>query len=111
MLNRYAGRRFSWFRALIVLAVVAALSIGAWYRFSVWDDQKQAAASGEPWYGGYVDVTATPMHRFESDGETSTHHAVLSFVVAEDASTCAPRWGGAYSLDEASTQLDLDRRI
>ena len=111
MINRYAGRRFSWLRAFIVVAVISALGAGVWYRYSVWDDQKHAIASGQPWFGGYVDVTATPMHHFELGDGGDSHDAVLAFVVAEDSSTCSPHWGAAYSLDEASSQLDLDRRI
>ncbi len=111
MLDRYTGRRFSWFRGLIILAVVAALGTGAWYRYSVWNDQRQASTFGEPWFGEYVDVTATPLYHFESGQQETLRHAVLAFVVAKDSSSCSPYWGAAYSLDEASMQLDLDRRI
>ena len=38
-------------------------------------------------------------------------YVVLAFVVSDPQSACTPSWGAAYSLDDASDALDLDRRI
>jgi chitinase len=36
---------------------------------------------------------------------------VLSFIVSETSDACTPSWGSVYTLDQAATSLDLDRRI
>ena len=36
---------------------------------------------------------------------------LLSFVVAGPDDACTPTWGGYYTLDQAATDLELDRRI
>lgn len=36
---------------------------------------------------------------------------MLAFVVAASPDRCEPTWGTAYTLDQAATALDLDRRI
>jgi chitinase len=36
---------------------------------------------------------------------------VLSFIVGSTSNPCIPLWGGAYTLDEADAQLQLDRRL
>jgi chitinase len=59
----------------------------------------------------YVDVTATPQYPFEDVSSHSSNNMVLGFVVAAAAQSCTPSWGGAYSLSQAATALDLDRRI
>ena len=44
----------------------------------------------------------------------ATRDVVLSFVVASPASPaspCTPSWGPDYSLDSASNEFDLDRRV
>lgn len=101
------GRHLSWFRVFLVVAVVAAAIGGGWY----WFRQQEAAvaAAGSPsWFAPYVDVTSTPSYAFE---EATTSSAVLAFVVSAKDNACDPSWGGAYSLDQAADQLDLDRRV
>jgi chitinase len=66
---------------------------------------------GEPWYAPYVDTTLTPQFHFEDPGDNPSDQVVLGFVVASDKGTCEPSWGTHFSLDEAATKLDLDRRI
>lgn len=61
-------------------------------------------------FAPYVDVTATPTYAFEDAG-SGPADAVLAFVVSSKETACDPSWGGAYSLDEAADQLDLDRRV
>jgi chitinase len=64
-----------------------------------------------PWFAPYVDVTATPSYPFEASRTSHDGNVVLSFIVANPEDPCAPSWGGAYSLDEANSTLDLDRRL
>ncbi|WP_205849743.1 hypothetical protein [Nakamurella flava] len=103
-----SGRHLSWFRVGLVIAVVAAAIGGGWY----WMREQQAAATaavGPPTlFAPYVDVTSTPRYAFE---DATTSSAVLAFIVSGRETPCQPSWGGAYSLDEAAAQLDLDRRV
>lgn len=109
-MKHFEGRRLSWTRLGIVLGVAALAVLGG--RSSVlWFQDTQAAAAEDAWFAGYVDVTATPAFAFEDATEESRRHAVLSFVVADPAESCEPSWGAAYTLDEAASSLDLDRRI
>jgi Uncharacterized protein contain chitin-binding domain type 3 len=109
MSSRYPDRQFSFRRLLValvlVLLVALATAAGLLYR------QAASQPSASPWFGGYVDVTATPSYQFESPGAgVSQSNVLLSFIVAQDNS-CTPSWGGYYTLDEAADELDLDRRI
>jgi chitinase len=70
-----------------------------------------STVSDKPWYAGYVDVTATPSFAFENAGTGTANDAVLSFVVSSKQAACSPSWGGVYSMTQASSGLDLDRRI
>lgn len=104
-------RRLSPLRLLVAVVATAAV-IGAgvfWVRGLVAD--ALAPAVQPAWFASYVDVTATPEYAFESPASDAQSNVVLSFVVADPASACTPSWGGAYSLDDAATSLDLDRRI
>lgn len=103
-------RRLSIVRLFVALVVTGAMVAGAlvgWQFYS-------ASAAGKPggaWFAGYVDVTATPRFAFETPTAASAKNVVLSFIVASSGSPCTPSWGAAYSLDQASASLDLDRRI
>lgn len=105
-----AGRRLSWIRLSIVLIALVAIvftSLRGWQWF-----QDSRVKVGEPsWFAGYVDVTATPSFEFEDPEPGAGNSAVLAFVVADPDEDCAPAWGGAYTMDEAREQLDLDRRV
>lgn len=72
---------------------------------------RQVAASSSAWFGPYVDVTLTPAFEFEQLDVEVVRDVVLAFVVADPESPCEPSWGGYYGLDEASSGLDLDRRL
>ncbi|MGJ9422801.1 chitinase [Aeromicrobium sp. CF3.5] len=76
-----------------------------------WFEDSQAASTGTTWFAGYADVTVTPQFEFEDPASRAARHVVLSFVVASAEDPCDPSWGGAYSLDDASKELDLDRRV
>jgi chitinase len=93
--------------AIVVTAGVVAGGFGGWQIYSA----SAADSSGGSWFAGYVDVTATPTFAFETPVTKSAGKVVLSFIVASSDSACTPTWGNAYTLDEASASLDLDRRI
>lgn len=93
----------------IVLAVVIVAGIAAGGVFGIKTFGATSAPPAEHWHAGYVDVTATPAFEFENQAAQRT--AVLAFIVSDPGSACVPSWGGAYSLDAAADQLDLDRRI
>jgi chitinase len=62
-------------------------------------------------FSGYVDVTATPRYAFEDPMSKEAENVLLSFIVADRTNACTPSWGAAYSLDDAGSALDLDRRV
>lgn len=102
-------RRLSWPRVLIVLLVMAA----GLYGYQVYGEdvaveliQGQETEKHKPWFASYVDATLTPQYQFEQFDD----NVVLSFVVA-NGETGKPSWGNAYTLKQASEELDLDRRI
>jgi chitinase len=66
---------------------------------------------GATGFAGYVDVTATPSYPFETPIGPSQRDVVLGFVVASPDDACTPSWGGFYTLDQAASDLELDRRI
>ncbi len=70
-----------------------------------------AGTVSPPWFAPYVDTTLTPQYDFQDHDRNPNKDVVLGFVVSDPASACTPSWGGAYSLDQASMSLDLDRRI
>jgi chitinase len=63
-----------------------------------------------PWFGGYTDVMSFPEYEF-SAAAAGQAHVVLAFVVADPEDPCAASWGGAFDLDEAATELELDRQV
>ena len=103
-------RRLSKSRVTVAIAVVAAVAAGGVY-LGTTAASNVSAATASPWFAGYADVTNTPSFAFEAPTTPTGKNVVLSFVVADSANDCAPSWGAAYTLEEASTQLDLDRRI
>lgn len=96
---------------LRVVAAVGALVVVAGLVLVVRGGTTPAAAAPQRGFAPYVDVTATPTYAFESVGGTGPTDAILAFVVSSKTKACDPSWGGAYSLDEAAEQLDLDRRV
>jgi chitinase len=97
-------------RLLPVVAVIAILVAGGFGGWHWWTASRAVADSG-PWFAGYVDVTTTPRFEFEEPATTEEEDVVLSFIVASTDDFCEPSWGTHYGLDEASSSLDLDRRI
>jgi chitinase len=109
--GQFEGRRLSLTR-MVVLVVLVLAAVFASLRGWNWFQESRALDQAEgPGFAGYVDVTATPQLAFEDPENAASRDAVLAFVVADPKSKCSPSWGGYYSLDEASEQLDLDRRV
>ncbi|MGR0159179.1 chitinase [Paenarthrobacter nitroguajacolicus] len=110
MSKHFPGRKLSWIRLSVLLAVIA-VAVGAgvvsWRNYT---DTRIASASPSH-FMGYVDVTATPRYSFEQPVSDNTKSVVLSFIVADSKDGCTPSWGSFYSLDAAASDLDLDRRI
>lgn len=104
------ARRLSPLRVTIaIVATVGAITGGAlWATAAISDAVSPTVA---PWFAGYVDVTATPSYAFENPVSAAGDNVVLSFVVSALSDACTPSWGSAYTLDQAATSLDLDRRI
>ncbi|MFC4222280.1 chitinase [Lysinibacter cavernae] len=110
MSKRYPGRRLSWWRLTILVGVLGVLgfaSVEGWR----WFEDVQTAANSDPWTDGYVDVTTTPFYAFEEVSDTDLKNITLAFVVASKTDPCEPSWGGAYSLQQAGVEVDLDRRL
>jgi chitinase len=103
-------RRLSVLRVLLGVVLVVALSTGG-YLGAQWWGAAQATEAYDPWFAGYVDVTATPTYDFEASADAAGSDVVLSFIVAATDAPCTPTWGTHYTLDEASDELDLDRRL
>jgi chitinase len=103
-------RRLSPWRALLGLVIVAAIGAGGFFGYQQWQLTRNMV-SHSPWFAAYVDVTATPSYSFEQVGASTNRDAVLSFIVSDPADACTPTWGAAYTMDQASASLDLDRRI
>lgn len=109
-MGRFDGRRLSWVRLTALLAVVTAAVFAGTSGWRQHQDS-QAASNGSSWYAGYVDATVTPLYAFEQPSTAAQRNVVLSFIVADPVAACTPTWGGAYTLDAAAEDLDLDRRI
>lgn len=106
---RPARTRISLLRVGIVLTCIALVG---------WTGTRAISAAitlppnpGPSIFAGYVDVTATPAYPFETPSGPAQSNVILAFVVAGPDHRCAATWGGAYTLDQATTQLDLDRRL
>ncbi|HLE49437.1 MAG TPA: chitinase [Patescibacteria group bacterium] len=109
--NTEKRRRLSPWRVILALLMLAGISWSIFWSLQRFKDN-YLSVNVKPWFAEYVDVTATPIFDFEHiDGKSLSNNAVLSFIVSSAKDTCTPAWGGAYTLDEAGVQLDLDRRI
>lgn len=109
-MSRYQDKHLSPWRVILGIAVLGALLAGSFYGVMRWNSE-QLRAERSPWFASYVDITATPAFAFEQENATNDRDVVLSFIVALPDETCTPSWGAAYTLDQASATLDLDRRI
>ncbi|TFC88911.1 glycosyl hydrolase family 18 [Cryobacterium sp. TmT2-59] len=105
-----ASRRLSPVRVLLSMLLVGVLSVGGYLGVQMWTAAR-ASEAYTPWFAGYTDVTATPTFNFETPASNAGRDVVLSFIVAATDAPCVPTWGTAFTLDEASESLDLDRRL
>lgn len=103
-------RRLSPWRVMLGILIVLGLGAGSFFGYKQWKATR-STVSLKPWFASYVDVTATPTFAFEQPSNGATHDAILSFIVSSNKDACTPTWGGAYTMDQASGTLDLDRRI
>ena len=103
-------RRLSLLRLFVAIIATAAVVAGGFAGWQLYSASASVGKSGA-WFASYVDVTATPQYAFETPTTAAGKQVVLSFVVASTTSGCTPTWGAAYTLGEASSSLDLDRRI
>ncbi|CAM5219970.1 hypothetical protein UACE39S_02375 [Ureibacillus acetophenoni] len=106
-------RRLSPLRLILLLMFIAILTtggiVGATGNIGKFGFSRAAVLN--QWFAPYVDVTATPMFMFQNLGSTENKDVVLAFIVSDPTNSCTPSWGGSYTLDQASEELDLDRRI
>jgi chitinase len=103
------ARRLSWTRLGLLLLLVAVVAGGAFV--SVTGAVGRATTPTASWSVPYVDVTLTPTFQFQDPAANPARTVALAFVVAEPEEDCAPSWGTYYSLEQAGTDLELDRRI
>ncbi|WP_430791924.1 chitinase [Actinoplanes sp. G11-F43] len=103
------AKRLSWTR-LGALVLVLGM-VGAGGTFGVMHLRDTAGPTAKSWAVPYVDVTLTPTFQFQDPAVNPAKEVALGFVVADPNDGCTPSWGGAYTLGEASSDLDLDRRI
>ncbi len=106
---RPARTRVSLVRVGIVLVCIVAVAWTGVRSFAA--VLARPAKPGLSTFAAYVDVTATPTFSFGTPTGPAQSNVILSFVVADPTSGCTPMWGGAYTLDTASSDLELDRRI
>lgn len=107
--RRFPNRRLSPVRLTVLIAIAAGLVLAGFQGWKWFENE--SSQTREAWFAGYVDVTATPQFAFESPRGDADKNVVLSFIVASPEDPCTPTWGGAYTLDSAGTELDLDRRL
>jgi chitinase len=107
--GRFPNRRLSPVRLIALFVVLSVLGFSGFQGWKWFENE--TTNTRDAWFAGYVDVTATPTFAFETPRGEADENVVLSFIVADPEEPCAPTWGGAYSLDAANAELDLDRRI
>jgi chitinase len=102
-------RRLSWTRLGLLVLVATLVTGGAFV--SVTEAVDRTDTPTLSWSVPYVDVTLTPTFQFQDPEANPARTVALAFVVADPEDGCAPSWGGYYSLEQAGTDLELDRRI
>ncbi len=97
------------FRVLVLVLCVGALGLAI--RWFATRGLERPPAPDLPAFAGYVDVTATPAYPFETPSDAAQSNVILSFIVAGTDAPCTPTWGTYYTLESASSELDLTRKI
>ena len=103
------GQRLSVLRIAAAGVIIAGIAFGGSH-LAV-HALKEGPDTSSQWFAPYVDVTLPPYLDFQDPAANPSKDVVLSFVVASPGHACTPSWGGAYDLDGAAGDLDLDRRI
>jgi chitinase len=112
--SRFAGRRFSFLRLVASLAafVLVPASVAAVTILPALPEPVAGTPLEGRWFAAYYDVTLESGEQLaRSPLGDLAGGAVLAFVVAAGDDDCTPTWGKAYSLDEAATTFQLDRRV
>ncbi|MFB2583705.1 chitinase [Herbiconiux liukaitaii] len=111
--SRFAGRRLSFGRLALSLAalVLVPASVAAVTVLPGLPPAVDGAPLADRWFAAYYDVTLESGEQLARSPLGEADGAVLAFVVAADDDDCTPTWGKAYSLDDAATTFQLDRRI
>lgn len=111
--RRFRGRRVSWLRlGASVLGGLALLVAGVAAVAPPFSFLPTGTPVDQRWFAGYYDVTLDQGVALAGDEMIAAPGgAVLAFVVAAGDADCTPTWGKRYTLDDAATRFDLDRRI
>jgi chitinase len=64
---------------------------------------RATGVGARPWFVPYVDLTVSPLPRFQDLSANPSGHVVLGFVVAGAHGGCTPTWGGVSTLAQAAT--------
>ncbi|KNC20112.1 glycosyl hydrolase family 18 [Arthrobacter sp. RIT-PI-e] len=110
MSARFPGRKLSVLRLTVLAVVVGVAGYSMLFGWNRYEDARAAESTGA-FFAGYVDVTATPTYAFEDPAVQTGGSVMLSFIVADAERPCVPSWGTYYTLDQAESALDLDRRV
>ena len=109
--NEIPTQKLSFWRITVLVLVVAVVAAGVVKLVSHQSTAKAATPPPAPWFAPYVDATLTPTTQFQMASANPASSTVLGFVVADPTSACTPSWGGAYTLDQAESDLSLDNQI
>ena len=101
--------RISFLRVGVVLLCTGAVGWAGYQAVSA--VALTTATPGPSAFSAYVDVTAWPSFAFETPDGPAQSDVTLAFIVADPDQACAPSWGGYYSLEDAASELELDRRV
>ncbi len=101
--------RLSWSRVAAAVGIVAI--VGGGVAYGARELQATDPILDTSWSVPYIDVTLTPTYQFQNPQSNPARDIALAFVVADPDDACTPSWGGAYTLDQAAADLELDRRI
>ena len=103
------GARLSILRiALALVAIVAVAAVTVHVTSTTLANRGRLRSQ---WFAPYVDVTLPPYLDFQDAVVNPNRDVVLAYVVADRKAGCVASWGGAFTMGQAATTLDLDRRL
>jgi chitinase len=97
--------------ARVTVLLVVTLGVAGGLFWLIRPSVSATTSPGPTRFAPYVDVTATPSYPFETPSGPAQEDVTLAFVVAGRDAPCTPTWGTYYTLDQAASRLQLDRRI